>query len=95
MIDRYVRMLPDGRRYYGKSGTSDNAIHGYTILSDGNILVVAYVTYGKVKENYLELNNTPPIPYGSGVRSAGVLAAYLYNAFGDNEEMPEFLAELK
>ncbi len=71
-------LLPQGPRYYAKTGTSDEAKHGYTVLSDGQVLIVSYVTYGKVEGEHLELNATPPIPYGSGVRSAGVLAAFIY-----------------
>jgi len=76
-----TRFLPKNRVYFAKTGTSDRSIHGYTILCDGNILVVAYTTYGRVINGRLELNNTPPIPFGSGVKSAGVLAALIISEF--------------
>lgn len=71
-------LLPKTPKFYAKTGTSDKAIHGYTILCDGQLLIVSYVTYGKVTGDHLELNDTPPIPFESGVRSAGVLGAYIY-----------------
>ena len=73
-----THLLPKAPRFYAKTGTSDKAIHGYTVLCDGRLLIVSYVTYGKVTGKHLELNETPPIPFESGVRSAGVLAAYTY-----------------
>ncbi|MEJ2005677.1 MAG: penicillin-binding transpeptidase domain-containing protein, partial [Cyclobacteriaceae bacterium] len=76
-----LHLLPGDRKLYAKTGTSDEAIHGYTVLSDGRLLVVSYVTYGKVVGDHLELNATPPIPHGSGVRSAGILAAQIYKEF--------------
>ena len=78
-----THLLPETIRFYAKTGTSDKAIHGYTVLSDGQLLIVTYVTYGKVTDEHLELNETPPIPFESGVRSAGVLAAYMYRAWED------------
>ncbi len=72
-------LLPKSTTFYAKTGTSDKSIHGYTILSDGDLLIVTYATYGKVIHDHLELNDTPPIPYESGVRSAGILAAFIYN----------------
>ena len=78
-----THLLPETTRLYAKTGTSDKAIHGYTVLSDGQLLIVTYVTYGKVTDEHLELNETPPIPFESGVRSAGVLAAYMYRAWED------------
>ena len=73
-----THLLPKTSQFYAKTGTSDKAIHGYTVLCDGQLLIVSYVTYGKVTGDHLELNETPPIPFESGVRSAGVLAAYIY-----------------
>ncbi len=80
-------LLPETPRFYAKTGTSDKAIHGYTILCDGRLLIVSYVTYGKVTGEHLELNDTPPIPFESGVRSAGVLGAYIYREWDhDNKQ---------
>ncbi len=87
-----LHLLPGTRQFYAKTGTSDKAIHGYTVLSDGRILIVSYVTYGKVIDNHLELNATPPIPHGSGVRSAGILAAMIYNGFNKPSDLQAKLA---
>ncbi len=72
-------LLPNSKKFYAKTGTSDKGIHGYTILSDGKLLIVSYATYGKIQNKHLELNDTPPIPFESGVRSAGILAAFIYD----------------
>ena len=74
-----VKYLPPDRTYYAKTGTSEGSIHGYTVLSDGRTLIITYVTYGKVVNQRLELNDTPAIPYHSGVKSAGILATLIYN----------------
>jgi cell division protein FtsI/penicillin-binding protein 2 len=74
-----IKLLPRDVTFFAKTGTSDKAIHGYTVLCDGEILVVSYVSYGKNVNGRLELNNTPPIPFESGAGSAGVLAAMIYN----------------
>lgn len=74
-----VGLLPQGKTYYAKTGTSDNSIHGYTVLCDGEILVVAWTSYGKIVNDHLELNATPSIPFESGVRSAGILSALIYS----------------
>lgn len=77
-------ILPKNKKIYAKTGTSDKSIHGYTVLCDNNILVVAWTSYGKITNNRLELNNTPPLPYNSGVRSAGILSALIFNEFYTN-----------
>lgn len=74
------RMVKTRRTMYAKTGTTDMARDGYCLLSDGEILIVAYVTYGQIVNNHLRLG-LHPIPFGSGGRSAGVLAAYVYNRF--------------
>ena len=72
-------ILPKDRTYYIKTGTSDRGIHGYCVLSDGKVLIVSFLTYGKVIGSRLELNDTPAIPFKSGGRTATVLAADIYN----------------
>ncbi len=71
--------LPQNQTFYIKTGTSDKAKHGYTVLSDGEVLIITYISYGKIIHENLELNNTPPIPHESGGHSAAVLAALIYN----------------
>ncbi len=72
------RLLPEGKVFYAKTGTSDKAIHGYTVLSDGNILIVAWVSYGQNNNGRLEFNTAQEIPFGSGAKSAGLLAGMIY-----------------
>ncbi len=74
----FKNLLPQDVTFYAKTGTSDGARHGYTVLSDGNTLVVAYVSYGRVENEHLSLGVTP-IPFESGGRSAGILAAMIYS----------------
>lgn len=82
--NRLLKYLPKGNSYMAKTGTSNGFIHGYTILSNGRELVVAWVSYGKNEEERLEFNDTPPIPYNSGGGSAGVLAALLLSELEGN-----------
>lgn len=72
-------LLPKNQTYYIKTGTSDESLHGYTVICDGELLIVSYTTYGKVINERLELNSTPTIPFKSGIKSAGVLAAFIYS----------------
>ena len=72
------KLLPANKTFYAKTGTTDGYRHGYTVLSDGNILIITYVTYGKVVNDQLSLG-LAPIPFLSGGRSAGILAALIYN----------------
>lgn len=71
-------ILPQNRTFYCKTGTTDEYKHGYTVLFDGTTLIVTYVSYGIVVNNHLSLG-VKPIPFNSGGKSAGVLAALIYN----------------
>jgi membrane peptidoglycan carboxypeptidase len=69
-------ILPDGQQFYIKTGTSnDGANHGYCVLADDDILIVSWMSYGKIVNGRLQLNGTPPIPYNTGGKSAGVFAS--------------------
>lgn len=72
------KYLPHNIQFMAKTGTTDRSKHGYTILSDGNTLVVSWVSYGKQNGSHLDFNNTPAIPYNLGGSSAGVLAAMIF-----------------
>ena len=74
-------LLPGNKIFFAKTGTSDKAIHGYTVLCDDEILIVVHVSYGKIINGRLELNNAPAIPFGAGGRSAGLLAGLIYCEF--------------
>jgi hypothetical protein len=60
----------------GKTGTTDEYKHGYTVLSDGKTLVVSWVSYGKTVDGVLKFGGVQ-IPNNSGGRSAGILAALI------------------
>lgn len=77
-------ILPKGQTFYAKTGTTDKSKNGYIVLSDGNILIVTSVKYYKNSNGNLIDNNAPSIPGGSGGKSAGVLAAMIYNQFKSN-----------
>lgn len=64
---------------YAKTGTSDDNKHGYTVLSDGEICIVAHVTYATKRNGGYSDVGAPIIPYSTGGASAGKLAAYVYN----------------
>lgn len=71
--------LPKNRNFYAKTGTTDKATHGWTVLSDGKLLIVSWLSYVHMDNDKLDFNNTAmPIPFGSGSRSAGVLASMIY-----------------
>lgn len=76
---RLKSRLPKSRTFYAKTGTSDKATHGWTVLTDGKLLIVSWVSYAQRTGNRIDFNNkSVAIPYGSGSRSAGVLAATVY-----------------
>lgn len=75
----FKSLLPENVNFYAKTGTSDGARHGYTVLFDGNnTLIVSYVSYGRVENENLSLG-VMPIPFESGGRTAGILAAFIYS----------------
>ncbi len=73
-----MNILPQNRTIYCKTGTTDKCRHGYTVLFDGTTLIVTYVSFGVVANNHLSLG-VKAIPFNSGGKSAGVLAALIYN----------------
>ncbi len=73
------RYLPRGRKFYAKTGTSENNIHGFCVLADRNIVIVSWASYGRVEvtgqnTKRLELNQTSSLQ-GGGSSTAGVFAA--------------------
>ncbi len=75
---RLLPFLPKNRRFYGKTGTTGNAVDGWTVLSDGDKLIVAWVGYLKNEGGILTQKGAPSVPTKSGGGSAGVLAAMSY-----------------
>jgi len=73
------QILPNNEQFYAKTGTSNSATRGWTILANDDILIVSMVTYMNTKDSQSPFQNTPHIPDRSGGRSAGFFAAYLMN----------------
>lgn len=76
---RLLSLLPEGRTYYGKTGTTGKAKDGWTLLSDGQKLIVAWAGYVKNEDGVLKRKGAPAIPSKSGAGSAGILAAMAYS----------------
>jgi membrane peptidoglycan carboxypeptidase len=76
---RLIRFLPKERQYYGKTGTTGKAKDGWTVLSDGQKLIVVWAGYVKNEDGVLKRKGAPAIPSKSGAGSAGILAALAYS----------------
>ncbi len=76
---RLLEFLPKERQFYGKTGTTGKAKDGWTVLSDGKKLIVAWAGYIKNDEGILKRKDAPAIPSKSGAGSAGILAAMAYS----------------
>ncbi|MDB4293494.1 transglycosylase domain-containing protein [Maribacter sp.] len=76
---RLRRFLPKDREFYGKTGTTGKAKDGWTVLSDGQKLIVAWAGYVKNENGILNRKGAPAIPSKSGAGSAGILAAMAYS----------------
>ncbi|MFK7811786.1 MAG: transglycosylase domain-containing protein [Maribacter sp.] len=76
---RLLPFLPKDRQYYGKTGTTGKAKDGWTVLSDGQKLIVVWVGYVKNDEGKLTRKGAPAIPSKSGAGSAGIFAAMAYS----------------
>jgi membrane peptidoglycan carboxypeptidase len=74
------KYLPNNVQFMGKTGTTDEYRHGYSVLSDGKTLVVSWVSYGKTEDGVLKFGRVP-IPNNSGGGSAGILAAFIMKEF--------------
>ncbi|WP_175416267.1 transglycosylase domain-containing protein [Aggregatimonas sangjinii] len=76
---RLRQFLPKEKQYYGKTGTTGKAKDGWTVLSDGKKLIVAWAGYVKNENGLLNRKGAPAIPSKSGAGSAGILAAMAYS----------------
>ena len=75
------KRLPKGR-YMAKTGTtSDGAAHHYTVLCDGDVLVVVWVSYGKLEGNRLTFGGTDGLDRLTSAGSAGRVAAYFFKNY--------------
>ena len=71
----YKNMLPQGRTYYAKTGTSTRQQYGWAVVSDGDLLVVSLASYGKCQDGNMELGVEPL--YGGS--TAGLMSVLVYN----------------
>ncbi len=76
---RLLQWLPEGRQYYGKTGTTGKAKDGWTVLSDGKKLLVVWAGYMQNENGMITRKGAPPVPSKSGGGSAGILAAMAYS----------------
>jgi membrane peptidoglycan carboxypeptidase len=78
-----LQFLPGNRQYYGKTGTTGKAKDGWTIISDGQKLIVVWAGYVKNDNGVLTRKDAPEIPSKSGAGSAGIFAAMVYSKLYD------------
>lgn len=74
-LHRYKNALPKGKTYYGKTGTSSRQRDGWTVLCDGNLIIVCWASYGKQAGNKMNLGQHPLW----GASTAGLFAVLVYN----------------
>jgi len=77
--NRLLKILPKDRTFYGKTGTTGKAKDGWTVLSDGEKVIIAWAGYVKNDKGILTRKNAPAVPSKSGAGSAGILAALAYS----------------
>lgn len=71
----YRNSLPEGRTYYAKTGTSTRQQYGWSVVSDGNLLVVSLASYGRRQGDDMVLGVEPL--YGGS--TAGLMSVLVYN----------------
>jgi membrane peptidoglycan carboxypeptidase len=76
----YRKQLPQGVTFYSKTGTSSRQKDGWNILSDGNILIVTWASYGRLDGEYLKLGTEPLY----GASTAGLFSVLAYNELNNN-----------
>lgn len=74
-LHRYKNDLPGGRMFYGKTGTSSRQKDFWTVLSDGDIVIVSWASYGKQTNDTMTLGTEK----SWGASSAGLFAVLMYN----------------
>lgn len=77
-------ILPSRNNYVGKTGTASNSAHGYTIIYNGEIAILAWASYGKTLNNgRVDFKNSLPLPHQSGGKTAGLFAALTFKHLND------------
>ncbi|MDL2231567.1 transglycosylase domain-containing protein [Porphyromonadaceae bacterium OttesenSCG-928-L07] len=77
-------ILPKNQEFYIKTGTSSGNKHGYCVLADEEIMVVSWISYGKITNDKIILGQSP-IPHNAGGKSAGVFSALIYKQLINNQ----------
>ena len=67
--------LPDNRTFYAKTGTTTRQRYGWAVLSDGNILIVTFASYGRHQGDNMKLGVEPLW----GASTAGQMSTFVYN----------------
>ena len=74
-LHKYKKDLPQGRDYFGKTGTSTRQRDGWTVLCDGDRVVVCWASYGRKRGDHISLGVEPLW----GGNTAGLFATLIYN----------------
>lgn len=80
-MQEYRNKLPQHKTYYSKTGTSSGkptwrgGKDGWCVLSDGDILIVCWASYGKISGKHITLGTEPLF----GSSTAGLFAVKIYN----------------
>lgn len=74
-LNRYKNDLPQGRTFYGKTGTSSRQRDSWTALSDGNTIIVSWASYGKQTNEKMLLGTEKTW----GASAAGQFSVLIYN----------------
>ena len=74
-LHRYKNDLPGERTFYGKTGTSSRQKDFWSVLSDGEIVIVSWAAYGKQNQDAMELGTER----SWGASAAGLFAVLVYN----------------
>lgn len=76
----YRKQLPQGVTFYSKTGTSSRQQDGWNILSDGDILIVTWASYGRLNGDHLTLGTETLY----GASSAGLFSVLAYNELNNH-----------
>lgn len=71
---KYKNDLPQGKTFYGKTGTSSRQHDFWTVLSDGNLVIVCWASYGKQIGDRMILGTEK----SWGASTAGLVSVLIY-----------------
>ena len=81
-LNAYKDDLPNDKFFYGKTGTSSKQKDGWTVLSDGNIVITCWASYGKQNGETMSLGQQPLW----GASTAGMFAVLIYNELSKKQD---------